>query len=71
MDRNEKRLKWGDNMLMYQKMQYYEDVSSPKLIYRFNTISVKIPAAFIKKKNDRVILKILHGNAKKKLAELY
>lgn len=48
-----------------QHIHVLEDVSSPKF-YRFSTLAVKILAALKKKKNGKVILKILYENAKEK-----
>lgn len=41
--------KWRDRCITFinWKVQYCYDVKSPKLIYRFNVISINIPAVFL------------------------
>ena len=45
-------------IFMGRKIQYFQDVSSSQLVYRFNAISVTIPASYFMD-IDKLILKFI------------
>jgi hypothetical protein len=54
-----KRQKWSCTLFTYQKAQYWKNIISPRLIYRFNTLPVKIPAGFFFVETDKYNLKFI------------